>query len=241
MSATAPTSHPRTSCPLKSAALLSGAVAGAAVGTATLGAAAGLAALIASGAARRVGVTASETTMLLAGDGEVPRADVQADRARTIDAPAWEVWPWLVQLGQHRAGFYSFEALENAAGCEIEGAEHINPAWQHIAVGDAVPLAPGVGLRVAHVEPGRALVLTTAGGQAPPGPMNFDFSWAFVLSAAQVAGRASSVPATRLHVRERYAAHDAPTRALLELTTVASAIMSWRMLDRIAALSSARG
>ncbi len=211
------------------------AAAGAVAGVTALGV------VIAAGVSRRLGATTAETTLALPGDHLVPHPDVQADRARTIDAPAWEVWPWLAQLGQDKAGFYSFETLENAVGCQIDGASHIDPSWQDLAVGDTVQLAPEVFVRVAEVEPGRALVLTSQGGQAPPGPMAFDFSWAFVLSPADVLGRDSSVPATRLHIRERYAAHDARTRALLELTTVASAIMSWRMLQRIAALSSARG
>ena len=211
-----------------------------AAGTVAAAGVAALGAVAATGASRRVGATPVEAAAALPGDDVVQHAEVQADRAVTIDAPAWEVWPWLAQLGQDKAGFYSFEALENAVGCRIEGANHVNPAWQELAVGDAVQLAPDVFVRAAQVDPGRSLVLTSAGGQAPTGPMTFDFSWAFVLSPAELPGRASSVPATRLHVRERYAPHDARTRALLELTTVASAIMSWRMLHRIAALSSAR-
>lgn len=188
---------------------------------------------------RRLGVSAAEAARPLPGDELLPGATVQNDRARTIDAPAWEVWPWLAQLGQTKAGFYSFEVLENAVGAEIRGTDHVVPAWQEVAVGDTVALAPDVALTVALVEPGRHLVLTSAGGAAPP-DMAFDFTWAFALLPAAAPGRQSSVPATRLHVRERYAPHDRRTRALLEVSSVASAIMSWQMLRRIAHLSSGR-
>ena len=66
-----------------------------------------LASVVATGASRRVGATAAETALALPGDELVPHPDVQADRARTVDTPAWEVWPWLAQLGQDEAGFVS--------------------------------------------------------------------------------------------------------------------------------------
>jgi hypothetical protein len=44
---------------------------------------------------------------------------MEAARAVTIDAPVEDVWPWLAQIGQDRAGFYSYEWLENLAGCRM--------------------------------------------------------------------------------------------------------------------------
>lgn len=53
-----------------------------------------------------------------------------------IEAPTEVVWPWLMQLGQDKAGFYSYEFMENLAGCRIIGADRIRPDWQHLQVGD---------------------------------------------------------------------------------------------------------
>jgi hypothetical protein len=77
----------------------------------------------------------------------------------TIDAPVEEVWPWLAQLGQDRGGFYSYEWLENLAGCEMKNAERIHPEWQHRELGETVHLHPAGGLRVSVFEAGHALGL----------------------------------------------------------------------------------
>jgi hypothetical protein len=76
-----------------------------------------------------------------------------------IDAPVEKVWPWLAQLGQDRAGFYSYEWLENLAGCKMKNADRIHPEWQHRELGGTVHLHPAGGLRVNVFEPGRALGL----------------------------------------------------------------------------------
>jgi hypothetical protein len=79
--------------------------------------------------------------------------------AVTIDAPADAVWPWLAQIGQDRGGFYSYEWLENLAGCRMRNASRVHPEWQQRALGDKVPLHPEFGLPVARFDPGRALTL----------------------------------------------------------------------------------
>ncbi len=81
----------------------------------------------------------------------------RSTRAVTIDAPAAEVWPWVAQLGQDRGGFYSYEWLENLAGCRMRNADRIHPEWQHREVGETVHLHPSGGLEVTRFEPGRAL------------------------------------------------------------------------------------
>jgi hypothetical protein len=80
-------------------------------------------------------------------------------RAVTVEAPVAEVWPWLAQLGQDRGGFYSYEWLENLAGCRMRNADRIHPEWQHREVGESVPLHPANGLKVTRFEPGRAFAL----------------------------------------------------------------------------------
>ncbi len=76
-----------------------------------------------------------------------------------IDAPPEEVWPWLAQLGQDRGGFYSYEWLENLAGCRMRNADRIHPEWQHREAGEKVMLHPLNGLSVSRFEPGRVLAL----------------------------------------------------------------------------------
>ena len=95
----------------------------------------------------------------LPGDELLPEGGTQMLHAVTIQAPVEQVWPWLAQLGQDRGGFYSYEWLENLAGCEMENADRIHPEWQHRELGATVHLHPAGGLRVSLFEPGRALGL----------------------------------------------------------------------------------
>ena len=74
-----------------------------------------------------------------------------------VDAPPEAVWPWLAQIGQDRAGFYSFEWLENLAGCRMHNADELHPEWQHRHVGEKVWLHPSIGLPVTRFDPPRAL------------------------------------------------------------------------------------
>lgn len=93
-------------------------------------------------------------------------------RAVTVEAPPEAVWPWLAQIGQDRAGFYSYEWLENLAGCEMHNADKVHPEWQRREPGQIVPLHPLNGLAVERFEPGRALALEHWGAfeLVPHGP-----------------------------------------------------------------------
>ncbi len=170
------------------------------------------------------GVTPAEAGMALPGDDVLPRSDLTATRGIAIAASPEQVWPWLVQLGQGRGGFYSYDALENLVGCDIHSADRIVPDWQHLEVGDEVHLHPEVALSVAMVDPDHALVLrgavsATGDQQAPP----YDFTWAFVVRPEGVGG-------TRLLVRERYAYTTPSAAALVEPVAVVSFVMTQRML-----------
>ncbi len=87
------------------------------------------------------GATLAEQQMALLGDQLLPDASHRFTRAITIRAPAAEVWRWVVQIGQDRAGFYSNTWLENLTGANIHNADTIHPEWQHRAMGDRVLLA----------------------------------------------------------------------------------------------------
>ena len=89
------------------------------------------------------GTTESELDAELPGDDLLPIADHQSTRAVSIRASADHVWPWLVQLGKGRGGFYSYDFLENLAGLDIRSADRIEPHLQTLALGDLVALAHG--------------------------------------------------------------------------------------------------
>jgi hypothetical protein len=107
----------------------------------------------------RWGATGEEVRKPLPGDELVFDPASVATRAVTVNAPVEAVWPWLAQIGQDRGGFYSYEWLENLAGCRLRNAERIHPEWQDRAVGETVLLHPARGLKLARFEPNRILAL----------------------------------------------------------------------------------
>jgi hypothetical protein len=125
------------------------------------------------------GTTAEERALVLPGDDLVPVPRWSYVHAMTIDTPPAAVWPWIAQLGQEHAGFYSYEGLENLFGCRIHNASRIHPEWQHPQVGDLVYLHPRVPpLPITRLEPGRLIVL---GG--PPDAQGAQGTWGFYLLA----------------------------------------------------------
>jgi len=87
----------------------------------------------------RWGATPGEVADPMPGDHLVPVSHFTATRAISIDAPPDEVWPWLLQVGYRRAGFYSYDLLDNLGR---PSTETILPEWQHLDVGDiAAPMA----------------------------------------------------------------------------------------------------
>ena len=65
----------------------------------------------------------------LPGDELVNIVKGRYDHAITIKAPAAVVWPWIVQIGQNRGGYYSYELLENLVGCRIHNADRVIPEF----------------------------------------------------------------------------------------------------------------
>jgi len=138
------------------------------------------------------GATWDEVVRPLPGDDLVANPLYVATRAITIDVPAAAVWPWLVQLGQDRGGFYTYDWLENLFHLDIHSADEIRPEWQDPREGeDAIALDPDGVMKMtfARVLPGRAFVLRSgAPGEPPQEPGSFfkgeiEITWAFVLEA----------------------------------------------------------
>lgn len=86
----------------------------------------------------RWGATEEEVRGPMPGDGLVPKAPFTATRAITIGAPPLAVWPWIVQMGYRRAGFYTYDLLDNAG---FESAEVVLEEYQNPHVGDWMPMA----------------------------------------------------------------------------------------------------
>jgi hypothetical protein len=123
------------------------------------------------------GASSDEQRMQLPGDDIASGVPAQYTKAVTIQAPPEAVWPWLAQIGDHRAGWYSYDRIERflflGTVHYIEGthsATRIHPQLQQLRIGD--PINTGtigkvtIGSPVAVLEPGRALVIGT---------------WAFIL------------------------------------------------------------
>jgi hypothetical protein len=106
----------------------------------------------------RWGATPVEAQRPIPGDDVIPHPELEATRAVSILAPPEKVWPWLVQMGYGRGGFYSYDAIDNSG---VPSADRVVPELQSLAVGDFMPLdATGAGFIVSEVEEARSLVLT---------------------------------------------------------------------------------
>jgi hypothetical protein len=88
------------------------------------------------------GATQAEIEDTYPGDDLVPSPEQVATHAVTIRAPMEGVWPWLVQIGQNKGGFYSYAWLENLIGCHMRNADRVAPEFQRLQVGDSVWLHP---------------------------------------------------------------------------------------------------
>lgn len=109
---------------------------------------------------RTWGATEAEVNAELPGDELLDEVSWRSTRAVSIWATPEQVWPWLVQVGRGRAGFYSNQLLENLAGSLDDNTTTIHPEWQDLRVGDEVRLHDKLPpLVVAQLVPGRTLVL----------------------------------------------------------------------------------
>lgn len=179
---------------------------------------------------RHWGATGAEGRDPLPGDELVAEPADQVTRAVTVDAPPEQVWPWVVQLGADRGGFYSYDWLENLFGLGIHSADRIVGEWQDLGIGDVVAADRDRtgGWVVAELRPREALCLLVAdAGTGRPlrrdEGARWEFLWTFAL-------RDAPGGATRLLVRERTAFGNLLMRAAMAPVGPASFVMSRRML-----------
>ena len=134
--------------------------------------------------------TAAERHRRLPADGMVPDALFTSTHAITIDTPPEHVWPWIAQMGAGRAGWYSWDAIDNGG---TPSATRVVPELQAVVPGDVMPAAPGAtdAFVVARMDPPQDLVLT-----APDGQGGYAVAWEHVLEPIE-GGR------TRLIARAR--------------------------------------
>ena len=104
---------------------------------------------------RAWGVQPGEGDLPLPGDDLIPDPSAVETRGITINGSPASVWPWLVQMGYERGGWYSYDAMDQ----KHPPAERILPEFQSLNAGDILPFGVGSGFRAAVVEPERALVL----------------------------------------------------------------------------------
>ena len=108
------------------------------------------------------GATDEEIGRAMVGDEIVGAPTFNATRAVTIDAPPEEIWPWLVQMGYLKAGFYSYDRLDNDG---VPSAERIIPEYQGLAVGDSMPLTEHVSAQVVAMNPNQSMLWVIEHGE----------------------------------------------------------------------------
>jgi hypothetical protein len=118
-----------------------------------------------------LGTSNEERTATYPGDDLIPSGRRFGAMATTIAAPPECVWPWLVQMGCDRTGFYSFDRLDNGGR---PSADHIHTQWLNVREGDSIASVPDVSrwFNVALLAPEQALVLRAS--LTLPAARNFD-------------------------------------------------------------------
>jgi hypothetical protein len=108
----------------------------------------------------RWGATNADLARRMPGDADIAETTYSATLAVTIDARPEHIWPWLVQMGYQRGGLYSYDWLDRLFGyLDRPSASHVLPEFQHLEVGDTIPIGRGPGFPVTAIEPRQALVL----------------------------------------------------------------------------------
>ncbi|MEU4421501.1 SRPBCC family protein [Actinoplanes sp. NPDC024001] len=111
------------------------------------------------------GATPQEVAGQMPGDDLLPEAALLSTRAIMINAQPSAVWPWLVQMGSGRGGAYTYDWIENLFGLDMHSADEILPQFQHLAVGDVLPLgSTGPNMRVEICRPQHTLAIRSTDG-----------------------------------------------------------------------------
>ena len=165
------------------------------------------------------GATPSDIARVMAGDSLLPDYTYSGTTAVVVNARPEHIWPWLVQIGYQRGGLYSYDWLDRLFGyLDRPSATRILPEFQHLAVGDHIPVGRGPSWPVAVVEADRALVLDMrkmVGG--------LDWVWQFGLFPIDETR-------TRLISRSRVRAQAASARLLTHAIEPAGFVMTRGML-----------
>ena len=142
----------------------------------------------------RWGATDDEVAVALPGDDRITEPDYVSTRALTIDATPDLVWPWLVQVGRGRAGFYSDDLLDNGA---VPSAQTIDERWQRLEIGQWVAMAekitPSTAFRVAAVRAPHELLWSKP-----------DSTWAWRLTPTSSGGTRLVTRIRAVHDRRRW-------------------------------------
>lgn len=173
------------------------------------------------------GLTVEEWKTEWFGDEFLPQAKPSGSRAITIYAPAKSVWPWITQIGQDRAGFYSYRSLENLAGAKMPDVRELRSEWSTREVGQKLIMAPVerfgkvAEMDIVAVHPEQALVAR-----------NWEGTWAFLLvpladDVCRFIARGTWVPSRNPLIRFFHTLVFDPIHYLME----------WRMLRGIKALA----
>jgi hypothetical protein len=162
----------------------------------------------------RWGATDAEVSGAMPGDELMPPVPFTATRAITIEAPPERVWPWLMQVGFQRAGFYSYDLLDNLGRPSVR---EVLPEYQSLAVGDlAAPMADppndSTAFRIAELDEPSSLVWDKP-----------DSTWAWRLTATPAGG-------TRLVTRLKSSYE---LRPLLPVTLVLAEVGDFPMMRRM--------
>lgn len=135
------------------------------------------------------GTIGAEATEALPGDNLIPAAVGKVTHAITISAPPDKIWPWLMQIGQDRSGFYSYTRLENLIGCEMPEVHQLRSQWPPRTLGETVWFGTPkrfngqARMIAAIVDAPHSFVMVSANDwqQISSGSRGTEGSWAFIL------------------------------------------------------------
>jgi hypothetical protein len=170
---------------------------------------------------RRWGATEEEVRRTMPGDGLLRRDAATTTRAITIDASPEDVFPWLLQIGYGRGGWYSYDWIDNDGRPSVD---RIDPSLQRLAVGDRIEMLTGVGPIVHEIVPNDHIL---SGGETD--------SWCLAVE---------SIPGGRTRLISRWRQDwpkSAGTYVWIALSDPGAFVMEQKMLRRLRGLAQRRG